>query len=257
MSTTATGRLAKKIALITGAASGIGWAAAERFAQEGATVILGDRAGDKLQERLSTLRASAGRHCAITFDVTSEEDWKRTTQEIDAMFGHLDVLVNNAGYGYFQSIEAMTFEEWRSIIAVNLDSVFLATKYALPLLARSGAGSIVNISSIRGLVAGPNTGAYCAAKGGVRLFTKSTALECAAKGNGVRANSVHPGQVETPLTAQVFADPTILKRTLERIPIGRMGKPLEIADAIVFLASDESSFMTGSEVTVDGGYTAQ
>jgi len=115
MSQTATGRLAEKIALITGAASGIGWAAAERFAQEGATVILGDRAGDKLQERLSTLRADAGRHCAITFDVTSEQDWKRTVQEIDAMFGRLDVLVNNAGYGYFQSIEAMTFRYVRTL----------------------------------------------------------------------------------------------------------------------------------------------
>jgi NAD(P)-dependent dehydrogenase (short-subunit alcohol dehydrogenase family) len=251
------GRLADRIALITGAASGIGWSAAERFAEEGATVILGDRAGDKLQERLSALREHGGRHCAITFDVTSEQDWQRTMQEIDATFGRLDVLVNNAGYGYFQSIEAMTFEEWRSILAVNLDSVFLATKYALPLLTRSGTGSIVNISSIRGLVAGPNTGAYCASKAGVRLFTKSTALECAAKGNGVRANSVHPGQVETPLSAQALADPAILKKTLERIPIGRMGKPLEIAEAIVFLASNESSFMTGSEVTVDGGYTAQ
>jgi len=257
MNQTVTGRLAGKVALITGAASGIGWAAAERFAQEGADVILGDRAGDKLQDRLSALRAYGDRHRAITFDVTSELDWKRTMQEIDAAFGRLDVLVNNAGYGYFQSIEAMTFEEWRAIVAVNLDSVFLATKYSLPLLARSGRSSIVNISSIRGLVAGPNTGAYCAAKGGVRLFTKSTALECAAKGNGVRANSVHPGQVETPLSAEALADPAIMKKTLERIPIGRMGKPLEIADAIVFLASDESSFMTGSEVTVDGGFTAQ
>ena len=251
------GRLHDKVALITGAASGIGWATAERFAQEGAYVVLADRAADLLGERLRTLRSYGDRHRMIAFDVTVENDWIRAMQEIDATFGRLDALVNNAGYGYFQSIAAMTFQEWRSILAVNLDSVFLGTKYALPLLARSGKGSIVNISSIRGQVAGRNTGAYCASKAGVRLFTKSTALECAAARNGVRANSVHPGQVETPLSKEALAEPTILKNTLERIPIGRMGTPLEIAEAIVFLASDESSFMTGSEVTLDGGYTAQ
>jgi NAD(P)-dependent dehydrogenase (short-subunit alcohol dehydrogenase family) len=142
-------------------------------------------------------------------------------------------------------------------MAVNLDSVFLGTKYGLPLLARSGRGSIINISSIRGLVAGHGTGAYCASKAGVRLFTKATALECAALGNGVRANSVHPGQVETPLLQQAMAESGRLQSTLERIPLGRLGQPREIAAALVFLASDESSFMTGSEVTIDGGYTAQ
>lgn len=257
MKPTNSGRLANKIALITGAASGIGWATAERFAQEGATVVLADLAQDKLQECLRALHAYGNDHRAIHLDVTQEEHWQRAIQEIDTSFGRLDVLVNNAGYGYFQSIEAMTLQEWRSIIAVNLDSVFLGTKYALPLLARSGRGSIINMSSIRGQVAGPSTGAYSASKAGVRLFTKSTALECATMGNGVRANSVHPGQIETPLSAQALADPARLKSTLERIPIGRMGKPNEIAEAIVFLASDESSFMTGSEVTLDGGYTAQ
>jgi NAD(P)-dependent dehydrogenase (short-subunit alcohol dehydrogenase family) len=250
-------RLSNKIVLITGAASGIGWATAERCAAEGATVVLADRAADRLTEAHAKLRALDAQHHSIHFDVTVEEDWIRAVREIDSKFGRLDVLVNNAGYGAFRSIEATTLEEWRAIIAVNLDSVFLGTKYSLPLLARSGRGSIINVSSIRGLVAGPNTGSYSAAKGGVRLFTKSTALECAAARNGVRANSVHPGQVETPLSAQALADPAMARATVDRIPIGRMGQPREIADAIVFLASDESSFMTGSEVTLDGGYTAQ
>lgn len=256
MNTPRSGRLAGKVALITGAASGIGWATAERFVQEGAIAILADRDTDKLAQRLSGLQAQDNQHRAMTLDVSSEDQWIHATQEIDGEFGRLDVLVNNAGIGYFRSIAAMTYQEWRTILAVNLDSVFLGTKYALPLLGRSGKGSIVNVSSIRGLVAGPNTGAYCASKAGVRLFTKSTALECAAMGNGVRANSVHPGVIETPMSAQALDEATKLERS-KTIPVRRFGQPAEIAAAIVFLASDESSYMTGSEVTVDGGYTAQ
>lgn len=250
-------RLSDKIAFITGAASGIGLVTAERFAEEGATVVLADRAEDRLADALAAVGARGGRHRSVLFDVTQEDGWMRAVGQIESAFGRMDVLVNNAGYGHFRSIEATTLEDWRAILAVNLDSVFLGTKYCLPLLARSGKGSIVNVSSIRGLVAGPNTGSYCAAKGAVRLFTKSTALECAAAGNGVRANSVHPGQVRTPLLEKALSDPALREATLDRIPIRRIGEPREIADAIVFLASDESSFMTGSEVTIDGGYTAQ
>ena len=188
-------------------------------------------------------------------DVTIEADWVRALAEVDAALGRLDVLVNNAGFGSFLPLADTTLEEWRSIMAVNLDSVFLGTKYALPLLARAGRGSIINISSIRGLVAGHGTGAYGAAKAGVRLLTKTTALECAAL--GIRANSVHPGQIETPLLKQAMAGSDRLQSSLERIPLGRIGQPREIAEALVFLASDESTFMTGSEVTIDGGFTAQ
>jgi meso-butanediol dehydrogenase / (S,S)-butanediol dehydrogenase / diacetyl reductase len=251
------GRLNNKIALITGAASGIGLKTAERFAEEGASVVLADKAEDLLQTALVSVRRYGGEHQALVLDVTSEEGWIRAVRRIDAIHGRLDVLVNNAGYGRFQSIEETSFADWRAILAVNLDSVFLGTKYSLPLLARSGKGSIVNISSIRGLVAGPGTGAYCASKAGVRLFTKSTALECAAAGNGVRANSVHPGQVETPLLEAALGDPARRRATVERIPLGRLGQPVEIAETIVFLASDASSFMTGAELVVDGGYTAQ
>lgn len=250
-------RLDGKIALITGAASGIGWATAELFATEGAVVILADRDAEKLPLRLKELSARDIRHRAMVLDVTSEAEWLRIVQEIGREFGRLDVLVNNAGIGYFCSIVETTFEEWRKILSVNLDSVFLGTKYALPLLARSGKASIINVSSIRGQVAGPNVAAYSASKGGVRLFTKSTAIECAAAGNGVRANSVHPGVIETPMSAQALEDPATLAKSVERIPVGRLGKAAEIAAAIVFLASDESSYMTGSEVTIDGGYTAQ
>lgn len=257
MNAKAAGRLDGKIALITGAASGIGWATAEMFVAQGAVVILADRAADKLAERASGLQVLDGRHRAKVLDVTSETEWMRVMQEIERELGRLDVLVNNAGIGYFRSIVETTFEEWRRILAVNLDSVFLGTKYALPLLVRSGTGSIVNVSSIRGQVAGPNVAAYSASKAGVRLFTKSTAIECAAAGNGVRANSVHPGVIETPMSAQALEDPTKLQKSLAHIPAGRLGTPAEIASAIVFLASDESSYMTGSEITIDGGYTAQ
>jgi NAD(P)-dependent dehydrogenase (short-subunit alcohol dehydrogenase family) len=251
------GRLDDKIALITGAASGIGWATAELFAAEGAVVIIADRAAGKLEQRRKELAARDTRHRAFVMDVTSEAEWMRVLREIEPEFGRLDVLVNNAGVGYFRSIVDTTFEEWRNILSVNLDSVFLGTKHALPLLTRSGKGSIINVSSIRGQVAGPNVAAYSASKAGVRLFTKSTAIECAAAGNGVRANSVHPGVIETPMSAQALEDPAKLAQSVERIPVGRLGKASEIAAAIVFLASDESSYMTGSEVTIDGGYTAQ
>lgn len=256
MSSHSGGRLEGKIALITGAASGIGWTTAERFAQEGAMVVLADRATDMLDERLGSLHDQQGGHRAIGLDVTSEDDWMSAIREIDGVYRRLDVLVNNAGIGYFRSLEHMTFAEWRAIMAVNLDGVFLGTKHSLPLLARSGKGSIVNVSSIRGLVAGPNTAAYCASKGGVRMFTKSTALECAALGNGVRANSIHPGVIDTPLSARALDDSTRADR-MRWIPSGRFGQPVEVANAIVFLASDESSYMTGSEVVIDGGYTAQ
>lgn len=250
-------RLSQKIALVTGAASGIGLATARRFAEEGATVLLADRNEALLERALADLREIGAGHRALHFDVTREDQWIDAMTKIDSAFGRLDILVNNAGFGRFRSIADTSLEEWRSTLAVNLDSVFLGTKYAMPLLAKAGCGSIVNMSSIRGLVAGPNASAYCAAKAGVRLFTKVTALECAEARNGVRANSVHPGHVETPLTAPAYANPDIAEEFRRHTPLGRFAQPKEVADAIVFLASDEASYITGSEITIDGGITAQ
>lgn len=247
--------LAGRSAVITGAASGIGRATARRFASAGGRVILVDRNADGLADTLAVLGDNG--HRSITMDVTDEVAWMSLATEIESGEGKLDILVNNAGFGVFRSIADTTLEHWRAILAVNLDSVFLATKHLLPLLARSGNGAIVNMSSIRGIVAAANTGSYCAAKGAVRMFTKATALECAALSNGVRANSIHPGHIETPLSRGAHADPAIAARLLADTPIGRTGEPDEIADAILFLASGASRYMTGAELVVDGGSTAQ
>lgn len=250
-------RLSGKIAMITGAASGIGLATALRFAEEGATVVLADINRALLDKALAEVCGISAGHRIAYLDVSSESQWIAALAEVDSAFGRLDILVNNAGFGRFRSIADTTLDEWRATLAVNLDSVFLGTKYAMPLLARSGRGAIVNMSSIRGLTAGPNAGAYCAAKAGVRLFSKVTALECAAAGNGVRVNSVHPGHVETPLTAPAYANPELAREFLAHTPLGRFAQPREVAEAMLFLASDESSYMTGSELVIDGGITAQ
>lgn len=248
-------RFADHVALVTGAASGIGLATARRFAAEGATLLLVDRDTEKLKAALGELDGDA--HDMITLDVTDEQGWIALAGRVASRFCKLDILVNNAGFGRFRSIAETSLEEWRNVISVNLDAVFLATKYMMPLLAASGRGAIVNMSSIRGIVAAPRTGAYCAAKGGVRMFTKVTALECAEAGNGVRANSIHPGHIKTPLSAPAYADPDIARTLLADVPAGRPGTPDEIAGAILFLASDESRYMTGAELVVDGGTTAQ
>lgn len=248
-------RFSDRVALVTGAASGIGLATAKRFAAEGATVLLADRDVEKLGAALADLGGAP--HDAIPLDVTDEPGWIALAERIGQRFGKLDIVVNNAGFGKFATIAETSLDQWRAILAVNLDSVFLGTKHMLPLLAASGRGAIVNMSSIRGIVAGSGTGSYCAAKGGVRMFTKVTALECAEARNGVRANSIHPGHIATPLSAPAYADPDIAKKLLADVPLGRIGEADEIADAILFLASDESRYMTGAELVVDGGTTAQ
>lgn len=248
-------RLQARIALITGAASGIGLATARRFAAEGATLILADRNGEALPDARESLTGDG--HEAVIMDVTDEQAWAALADRIQTRFGALDILVNNAGFGKFASIADTTLAQWRSIIAVNLDSVFLGTKYMMPLLAASGRGAIVNMSSIRGLVGGANAGSYSAAKGGVRLFTKASAIECAEARNGVRVNSMHPGHIATPLTAPAYADAEIARTLLADVPLGRIGEAEEIADGILFLASDESRYMTGAELVIDGGSTAQ
>ena len=249
-------RFADHVVLVTGAASGIGLAAAQRFVAEGAHVYFADRDGDRLADAVAA-PAQARRSHAVPFDATDEEAWSLLADRIGREAGRLDVLVNNVGSAAVRPIAETTLAQWRETMAINLDSVFLGTRTMLPLLAASGRGAIVNLSSVRGIIGGVDIAGYCAAKGGVRLFTKATALECAALGNGVRANSVHPGLIETPLAAAVFSDLEKAAERLAAIPLGRMGQADEIADAILFLAGAESRYMTGAELVIDGGTSVQ
>ncbi len=258
--------------LITGAARGIGGAAAERLAAEGARILITDILDDAGEATAAKIRASGGEVHYLHHDVTSENDWAAAVSEAEDKFGGLDVLVNNAGIFFLKSIADTTLDDWRRIHAVNVEGVFLGTKTALPVLTRcgtelAGGASIINISSIAGLIGFPLASAYTSTKGAVRLFTKTTALEAAQLGMKVRANSIHPAVIETDMgeavvhemaaTGAVGGDNETRQALTMAHPIGRFGQPSEIASAIVFLASSASSYMTGSELVVDGGYTAQ
>ena len=235
-----------RVALITGGASGIGAATARRIVDEGGSVVIADIADDAGRELVESCGARAH---YVHLDVTDEQEWTAAVDETVAQFGRLDILVNNAGGGHYEPIEDTTKEVWDRVIALSQTSVFLGTKAASAALHASGHGSVVNISSVYGLVGGTGgSPAYHAAKGAVRLLTKNTAI--AWWPDGVRVNSVHPGFIDTPL----------LKDHRERIaaatPSGRLGTAEEVANVIVFLASDEASFVTGAEFVVDGGHTA-
>jgi len=257
-----TGRMAGKVVLITGGASGIGLASAEACAREGATVVITDVNAQEGEAQAARLVATGLPVEFMTQDVTSEADWTRVSDETVRSHGRLDVLVNNAGIAAIAPIEQETLAGWRRTQAVNMEGVFLGTREAIRVMKGRG-GSIVNISSIEGIIGEPNVPAYNASKGGVRIFTKSAALHCAQAGYGIRVNSVHPGYVGTPLVANALgALPPEQAMALQqdligRIPLGRLAEPREIAPAVLFLASDESSYVTGSELVVDGGYTAK
>ena len=254
-------RLHNKITLVTGAGSGLGEATAMRFAEEGATVIVTDL-NTEGAERVAQAIQSAGGHAEARHqDVTDEEGWNALMGHIIGTHGALHVLVNNAGIVMTGNIEECTLEDWRKTQAVNSDAVFLGCRSAVRAMKSSG-GSIINISSIEGLVGEPNTAAYNASKGAVRLLTKSAALFCAQQGYGIRVNSVHPGFIWTPMVEQGFASlheedaKEMLDRVSAEIPMGSMGEPRDIANGCLFLASDESKYMTGSELVIDGGYTS-
>ena len=255
-----TGRVAGKVALITGGASGIGAESARRLAREGAAVIITDLSVDAGEALAGEIIGAGGQAHFIAHDVTSESDWERAVAQGVAKFGRLNILLNNAGIAQ-TGLTLMThsLEDWRRTLSINLDGVFLGLRYTGPAIAESGGGSVINVSSIMGKVASPGAAAYCASKGGVLMLTKAAALEWAPL--NIRVNSIHPGYIDTPLVSKVIREVEngneLREVLISRHALGRLGLPREIADAVVFLASDESSFMTGSELVVDGGYTAQ
>jgi len=256
-----TRRVEGKVALVTGGASGIGRGCAERLAREGARVLVTD-IQDHLGEEV--VRSLGGEAAYLHHDVTDEDAWIGVIGEAKARFGRLDVLVNNAGIGLGCPVTDMTLADWRRQTAINLDGVFLGVKHALPLMRAGGGGSIINISSVAGLAGAPNLAGYCATKGGVRLFTKAVALECAALKDGVRVNSVHPGVIETPIWTTVVGGqpgvnepPNLDAMTAMMVPMGVKGFPSDIAEGVLWLASDESRYVTGAELVIDGGLTAR
>jgi 3(or 17)beta-hydroxysteroid dehydrogenase len=254
------GRVQDKVALVTGGASGIGLAAATLLVDEGATVIIADRDATAAQAAATAVGRRASFH---RLDVTSEPDWIMVTDAVVRDHKRLDILVNSAGVALLKDVEATTLDEWRALMAVNLDGTFLGCKHAVRVMKErggAGGGSIVNMSSVAGMIGAANLAAYCASKGGVRLLTKSVALHCARKGYAIRCNSVHPSFAETPMLDAMLAsarNPEKLAANFATAaPLGRLAQPIEIARAILYLASDESAFTTGAELVVDGGLTA-
>ena len=260
MCQTNSGRVAGKIAIVSGAAAGIGRATALRLAEEGAKICLGDIDRTGAESCAADIRARGGEAFPLALDVAEEADWRRIINATVERFGGLDILVNNAGIAFAAGLEETTTEQWRRIMAVNVDSVFFGCKFALPAMRKSGGGAIVNISSILGLVGSPVQAAYGATKGAVRLFTKGVALECAEAGWNIRVNSVHPAYIRTPMVERYAETWGSLKKGLEALgdlhPIGRVGEAEEVANAVLYLASDEAKFVTGVELLIDGGYTA-
>lgn len=257
-------RIDDKVALVTGGGSGIGRCTALAFAAAGGKVAVSDINLDAANETVQEIEAIGGEAIALLHDVTAEEDWDRILDELIGQFGALHILVNNAGVSGagLPPIEEATMETWRAVMDINLDAVFVGCKKAINLM-RDGGGSIINLSSVFGIVGGAGA-AYNASKGAVRLLSKSVAVHCGNMGYNIRCNSVHPGFIWTPLVRNLvpFMDePNLtedgLKEMLtERHPIGRLGTPEEVAKAILFLASEDASFVTGTELVIDGGYTA-
>ena len=255
-------RLAGKVALISGASAGVqgelmgfGGAAARLFAQEGAKVVLTDIRDELGQRTAKEISESGGEAIYLHLDVTSEAEWVSVVEAAVSRFGRLDILVNNAGSGARYRVEDTSEEDWDGQMNVHAKGVFLGTKHAIPQLRKVGGGSIINVSSIYGLVGSETSTAYHAAKGAIRLFSKSAAIQYANE--NIRVNSVHPGYAHTPLTDRGYQDPDYFENIRSRIPMGRVGNAYDIAYGMLYLASDESSFVTGSELVIDGGTTAQ
>jgi NAD(P)-dependent dehydrogenase (short-subunit alcohol dehydrogenase family) len=261
-----TGQVVRKVALVTGGASGIGEAIAELLAQEGATVVVTDIDELRGPEVVARITKVGGKAVFLEHDVTSEARWTEIVTEIERRFGQLDIMVSNAGIGIaVPSIVDMSLTDWRKQTAINLDGVFLSVKHCLPLMRKSGGGSIIMMSSLAGLRGAAGLSGYSATKGGVRLFAKSIAMECAAVGDGIRVNSVHPGIIDTPIWGKIPTgaagnqsnapiDPE--ERAKLATPLGRAGQAAEIASGVLYLASDASRYVTGTELVIDGGMNA-
>jgi cyclopentanol dehydrogenase len=250
------GRLDGKVALISGGARGQGAAETRLFVREGARVVFGDILDEEGRKVEAEIRATGGEATYVHLNVTSEADWRAAVAVAVQKYGKLNVLVNNAGILIRAKIEETTEDEWDRIMAVNVKGVFLGTKHAIPAMRQAGGGSIINISSTAGLVGSPGeTAAYTATKGSVRLFTKATAVQHAR--DNIRCNSVHPGPIATDMIKDILENPVLWEQRLRRLPMGRVGTPEDIAYGVLYLASDESSFVTGSELVIDGGTTAE
>lgn len=252
-------RLTGKCALVTGAARGIGKASALAMAAEGAKVVMTDVLDDEGEASAEEVRAAGGEAWYFHQDVTDEAEWSATFERAEEAAGALGILMNNAGIVAVGSIEDATLEQWRQVMTVNAEAVFLGTREGVRHMKDHGGGSIINVSSIEGLVGNPLLAAYNASKGAVRLLTKSAALHCANHNYGIRINSIHPGVIMTKLVAAALplAPEGYAEELLAEVPAGRFGEAQDIAGGVVFLASDDSAYMTGTELTMDGGYTCR
>jgi NAD(P)-dependent dehydrogenase (short-subunit alcohol dehydrogenase family) len=248
-------RLPGKVAIITGGAHGMGAEETKLFAREGARVVIADVLEEEGKQLEAEVSQSGGEAMFLRTDVTAEADWQRLVETTVARFGRLDILVNNAGLSSTSEADPLDTEGWRRIMEVNATGVFLGTKYAIRAMQQAGGGAIVNISSIMGFVGGESGHpAYHASKGAVRIFTKATAVKYGP--DGIRANSVHPGFMP-PMRSARPRDTADLQRLVEWTPLRRTGQPIEVAYGVLFLASEEASFITGTELVIDGGFIAQ
>jgi 3(or 17)beta-hydroxysteroid dehydrogenase len=252
-------RVKDKVALVTGCAGGLGQAEAMLLAKEGATVVVTDIEASAVKLLAEEIRRRGGKSIHAKLDVTGEDEWNAIIDRILQEFGKLDILVNNAGVIFYKKIEDTSLAEWRRLMSVNLDGVFLGTKCAIEAMKGKGTGSIINIASVAGLIGNPDAAAYHASKGGVRSFTKAAAIECSKAGYGynIRINSIYPGVINTLMADDLKKDEVKLRTALSWHAMGHFGEPEDVAYGVLYLASDESKFLTGSELVIDGGWTAR
>jgi len=252
-------RVKGKVAIITGGAGGLGRAEAILLADEGACVVVTDIDEAAIEKVSVAINSRGGKCIHIRHDVTSESDWSRAIKKTLAEFEKLDILVNNAGVIFYKKIIDTSLSEWRRLMSVNLDGIFLGTKSAIETMRRSGGGSIINIASVAGLIGNPDAAAYHASKGGVRAFSKAAAIECSKAGYdyNIRVNSIYPGVIQTAMAEELKHDEAKYNTAVSWHPVGHFGDPEDIAYGVLYLASDESKFMTGSELVIDGGWTAR